>query len=308
MRSLSMTAKRTTKMIAVLSAAALLTAGCGGGDDTAGNQSGSPSGSVKAGQVDQEAADLLPEDVKASKTLVVAMDATQGKPFTFYAADNKTITGLTKDLSDALGQALGVKMDVKNTSFDSLIPGLQAKRYGLSIAPMLMTDKRLESVDMIGWIHGGSAFMIAKGKGKPDLTLADTCGMTVGAVTGSVEAQALSDQSAQCAAGSKAPISIKLFPHTTDGIVALTAGRIDAYDTAAAQAGYITKGNAQLAQSGEPYNSGTSSMALPKDSDAAQAVTKAFQYLIDQGVYKSILDKYGLSNLAVPSASLNKPV
>jgi len=303
--------RRSCRAIALLLGTMMALTACGGDSGTTGANStaGSarPSATIDVTK-DAKAADLLSPKTKSSGRLVVAMDATQGKPFTFYANDNKTIDGLAKDLSDALGKALGVKMDVQNTSFDSLIPGLQAQRYDLSIAPMLMTEKRLQSVDMIGWIHGGSAFMIVKGQGKENLTLANVCGMTVGAVTGSVEAQALANQSTACTTAGKDAVSVKLFPHTTDGIVALTAGRLEAYDTAAAQSAYIAKSSDQLAQSGEPYNSGTSSMALPKDSADAKAIEAALQSLIDSGAYKKILDHFGVDNLAVPSASLNNPV
>lgn len=270
--------------------------------------SGSPS-SVPQPGVDSTAAALLPDDVRTRGTLVVAMDGSQGKPFTFFGPDNKTLEGLTVDLANALGGALGVKLQFENTSFDSLIPGLQASRYDLTVAPMLMTPTRLKNVDMIGWIHGGSAFLVLKSGGPTDLSLDKLCGMTVGAQTGSVEANALNEQNDKCKSAAQQEISIKLFPHATDGVLALTAGRIQAFDTAAAQAGYIAASNSgDVTQSGKPYNSGTSSMALPKDSTVAKALTAALQHLIDTGAYKSILAKYGLTNLAVPSASLNSPV
>ena len=290
----------------------------GGASSSAAQQTGSspaaPVGS-SAGQssapqvsVDSSAAGLLPQDVRSKGTLVVAMDGSQGKPFTYFGPDNKTMQGLTVDLASALGATLGVKLQVENTSFDSLIPGLQASRYDLTVAPMLMTSTRLKTVDMIGWIHGGSAFVVMKAGGTTDLSLDKLCGMTVGAQTGSVEANALDEQNGKCTAAGKKSISIKLYPHATDGVVALSAGRIDAYDTAAAQAGYIAASSAQLTQSGKPYNSGTSSMALPKGSPIAKAVTAALQHLIDTGAYKAILAKYGVTSLAVPSAQLNNPV
>lgn len=320
--------RRATGGLVVLAAVSLALAGCGSNSsdgngsaapaassssDTAAPSSGpssqAPAGTApSAGTSDSDPAALLPSDVKAKGTIVVAMDGSQGQPFTFFASDNTTMEGLTVDLANALGDALGLKFKVENTSFDALIPGLQAKRYDLTIAPMLMTPTRLASVDMIGWLHGGSAFLVMKSGGPTDVTLDSLCGKTVGAQTGSVEAAALDEQTAKCTQSGKSGISIKLFPHATDGVVALTAGRIEVYDTAAAQAGYMAESTDGITQSGEPYNSGTSSMALQKDSPIAKAVTAALQKLIDDGTYKKILDKYGVGELAVPSASLNAPV
>ncbi|HEX6444398.1 MAG TPA: ABC transporter substrate-binding protein [Streptosporangiales bacterium] len=287
---------------------ALVAAGasaCGGSTSRDAGGTGGTGSSVSVTR-DAKAAKLLPASLVKSG-LVVAMDGTQGKPFTYYGSDNKTLAGVTVDLGDALGKALGVKVTVKNTSFDSLIPGLAAGRYDLAIAPMLMTPERLKQVDMIGWVHGGSSFVVKKGVGKPDLTPSAVCGMTVGAATGSVEAEALAAQSTKCVKAGKKPVQRKLFPHATDGVVALTAGRLDAYDTASAQAAFIAKQNGQVTQSGHPYSSGTSSMALPKGSKAAQAVAAGLQHLIDTGAYKQILSRYGMQGLAVPAAAVDTP-
>ena len=299
------TARRATRLTVLAMSLALTLSACGG-DDSSDSKGSSDDLAVK---VDQAAKDLLPADVASKGAIKVVMDGTQGKPFTYFAAgSSKQMEGLTADLTTAIGKALGVKVEIGNTSFDNLIPGLQAGRFDLAVAPMLMTDERLKSVDMIGWLHGGSSFLVAKSGGQDGMTLDKTCGMTIGAASGSVEAIALEEQSDACVADGRKPVTRKLYPHTTDGLVALTAGRLDAFDSAAAQTGYMAKANADLKQSGEPYSSGTSSMAMPKDSKLAPAFEAALQSLIDSGVYAKIVEKYGVQHLAVPSASLNKPV
>ncbi len=255
----------------------------------------------------EEAIDLLPEDVRSAGTINIVMDATQGEPFTFFADGSDAMQGITADMASVLAQALDLEVNYSNVPFDGLITGLQAQRYDLSIAPMLMTDERLTKVDMIGFLIGGSRFLVPEGSEHTALTLDDTCGLHIGATSGSVEAAALDEQSTACVEDGREAIEIDLFPRTSEGIVALTSGRLDAYDTASAAAGYISAQNPQLTASGDPYNSGVSSMALQKDSDLSEAVEAAFQHVIDEGAYEQILAKYGVEDLAVPHSSLNEP-
>lgn len=52
-----------------------------------------------------------------------------------------------------------------STTFDGLIPGLQAKRFDAAIAAMGVTKERPEVIDMVGYVLGGHA--IATKAGNP---------------------------------------------------------------------------------------------------------------------------------------------
>lgn len=256
---------------------------------------------------DADSAALLPEAIKSAGTINIVMDATQGEPFTFFDDGNDEMQGITADIASGIAQSLDLELEFHNVPFDGLITGLQSQRYDLSVAPMLMTDERLTKVDMLGFLIGGSRFLVTEDSEHTELTLDDACGLHVGATTGSVEAAALTEQSETCEADGREPVELDLFPRTSEGIVAVTSGRLDAYDTASAAAGYISANNPRLVASGSPYNSGVSSMALPKDSELSEAIESALQHMIDEGYYGEVLDKYGVQDLAVPRASLNEP-
>jgi polar amino acid transport system substrate-binding protein len=68
---------------------------------------------------------MLPAKLKEAGTIRVASNV-EYPPFEYYDTDNTTIIGLDKDLAEAIGQKLGVKLDFENMSFDAIIPALAA--------------------------------------------------------------------------------------------------------------------------------------------------------------------------------------
>ena len=53
------------------------------------------------------------------------------------------------DLAKALAQAMGLKADVKNVTFDSIIPGLAANKYDLGMSSFTITKEREKTVDFV---------------------------------------------------------------------------------------------------------------------------------------------------------------
>lgn len=257
-----------------------------------------------SGQVNEELRALLPDSITSAGKLVVATDATIGEPFASYDTDNTTIVGIVPDLAYLMGDTLGVDVELRQVVFANLIPGLQANRYDFSLAPMLNTEERRKQVDFIDFLHGGSAFIIAKeGSESTNLSVDDVCGMKIGFTTGSVEEITMTERSEQCVAEGKAPVGLLSYKTNNEGVLALVSDRIQAYATAAAQAGYIAKGDSkQLAMSGEPFKGGLSGMAFSQDSDVYPAIQATLQALIDNGKYEKVLASYGVEHLAVESA------
>src|SRR3990167_10829121 len=79
------------------------------------------------------------------KDLKVAIDPTY-EPFTFKTADGKT-TGLDVDIASALCEQVKRKCVYVEQVWDSMIPGLQAKKYDAIISSMSVTEERLHVVD-----------------------------------------------------------------------------------------------------------------------------------------------------------------
>lgn len=79
------------------------------------------------------------------KDLKVAIDPTY-EPFTFKTADGKP-TGFDVDMANALCGQLKRKCVFVEQVWDSMIPGLMARKYDVIISSMSITEDRLKQVD-----------------------------------------------------------------------------------------------------------------------------------------------------------------
>ena len=120
--------------------------------------------------VDKKIAAQVPSSIKSSGTLSVAADATYA-PNEFIAADGNTVIGMDADLAKAIAQVMGLKADVKNVTFDSIIPGLAANKYDLGMSSFTITKEREKTVDFVTYAIAGTSFFV-KADGGPNIAVA----------------------------------------------------------------------------------------------------------------------------------------
>ena len=293
--------------IAAVVAAALAACSSGGGNGAGPANSTSASGpGTQKVSVNKQLHASLPADVQKSGKLIMATDATIGAPFASFGPDNKTVVGLNVDMAKAIGDVLGVDVQVVNTPFGTFIPGLQAKRYDFSVSVMLDTKAREEIVDFIDYIKDGSGFLVRSDDPHDNLTLDDLCGMKAAAISGSVEADDLHTQSKKCTDGGKKPIDINIFAENAQGVLALASGRVDVWTGDSDQNAWLKKeNNGKVKQSGVPFNAAIDGIALLKGNPLVPVMQKAVQELMDDGVYGKILSQYGIHDAAINEATLN---
>ena len=70
-------------------------------------------------------------------------------------------------------------------NFDSIIPGMAAGRYDMTVSSMTPTDKRIAVIDFVDYMQIGNAIVVAKGQ--PRLTQEALCGRRVGVLIGSYQ-------------------------------------------------------------------------------------------------------------------------
>src|SRR6187551_3680490 len=111
-----------------------IAAGCGGSDSSSTTSTASLTATPNINvPVDKQVATQVPSSIKSSGTLSVAADATYA-PNEFIAEDGKTVIGMDADLAKAIAQVMGLKAEIKNATFDSIIPGLAANKYDLGMS------------------------------------------------------------------------------------------------------------------------------------------------------------------------------
>jgi polar amino acid transport system substrate-binding protein len=289
--------------LAVAVAVAGIAAGCGGSSSST---SGGTSTTLTATpninvSPDQKVVAELPSSVKSSGTLTVAADATYA-PNEFIAPDGHTIQGMDADLATALAQAMGLTADVKNVTFDSIIPGLAANKYDLGMSSFTITKEREKTVDFVSYAQAGTSFFV-KAQGGPDIgSLADLCGHTVAAERGTTQASDATAQDKKCKQQGKPGVTLSVYPDQNDANLALSSGRAEVGMADSPPAAYaVEQSNGQFKVSGSQYGVAAYGIAMPKNSGLSKPVLGALKDVMADGTYKRIFTYWGLNATSATS-------
>jgi polar amino acid transport system substrate-binding protein len=280
-------------LVAALATAGIA-AGCGG-DDGGGTTSTTLTATPDVNvALDKKVAAEVPSAVKSSGTLRVAADATY-PPNEFIAEDGHTVIGMDADLAKAIAQAMGVEADVKNVTFDSIIPGLAANKYDLGMSSFTVTKEREKTVDFVSYAMAGTSFYV-KADGGPDVqSLADLCGEKVAAERGTTQEADATAQDKKCKAAGDPGVSVQVFPDQNAANLALSSGRATVGMADSPPAAYaVEQSNGQFRISGQQYGVAAYGIAMPKDSGLAKPVLDALKAVIADGTYDRIFAYWGL--------------
>ena len=243
-----------------------------------------------------------PEVTKDGFTVAVAL----GSPPDDFRNDKGEIAGWEIDILRAASELLGVRLELRPTTFDTLIPGLQAKRFDAAVGQMGVTNVRQKVVDMIGTLLGNELFAAYADSPITVRTLDDLCGVTVATTRGSREMVFVEEQQPKCAAAGKPPINALAFNDGNGAADAMMSRRADLFWLGSTAVSYFvaqTKGRTKVVGSWTDIS--YIGIALPKGSPMAEPLRAAVQALIDNGAYGKIVGKWGLGDGAIRTAPLN---
>lgn len=288
--------------------------GCGATTATQEAPGADPTSAEELPQVqpDPEAIKLLPADLQGGGTITMAADL-HYPPTSFLAEDNKTPVGYNVEIAHLLGEALGLDVEVKNVTWDGVIPGIAAHRYDFTATNMKATPERLEVLDMITYWSAGSSLIGSKGN-PLDLSLADqsTCGKKIAVMTGSSQQETyLPEISETCEAGGKDAVDAVVLPDVQGALTQLASKRIDGIFADTSQLAWAEKQQPQAFELISPQyqkkeGDDIVALGLPNDSPLTPALHAAMQYLIDDGAYQATLERWGLGAGAIPTSELLK--
>jgi polar amino acid transport system substrate-binding protein len=305
------TQRRPGGLLLAVSAACLavgLVAGCGSSSSSGSSASSAPGGTASPAAAKVPADAPLARDVPAAwrgKTLTVAV--TVFPPYEVLS--NGTITGLDPGLYQALGKELGVQFHIVQTTFDSIIPGLQAGRYQVS-SPLGDFVERQKVLDMADYAKGSSSLLVPSSATFRPTNVMQLCGQTIGIESGSAETGVTSVLSQRCKAAGRPTVTVRMFPDVSSAAVAATSGQIRGVLTDAAANAYAaqqakgTFDNLPLSGGSDiPGWGATFAMGTPKGSGLAAALIAGLRQLAANGTYDKIFGKYGLLSLeAIPAS------
>lgn len=225
------------------------------------------------------------------KDLKVAIDPTY-EPFTYKTADGKP-TGFDVDIASALCEQIKRKCVFVEQVWDSMIPGLQAKKYDVIISSLSITADRQKVIDFTDKYYNTPSHVVVK-KGVKFDGPASIKGKKIGVLKGSTQEK--------YAMGELKTAGVDVIPYEAQDQVYLdiNAGRLDGTvaDFVEVTGGFLSKpeGKDYVLVGPELYTEkyfGTGIGIGMRKGDALKGpLNAAIKAIRANGVYKKINDKY----------------
>ena len=255
----------------------------------------------------------LPEVVRAAGTITVATNPNT-PPTIFVSEDNRTLAGREIDVMSAVVRRLGLEPRWVNAGgFGNIVPGLSSGRYDAALANLSVTAERLRQVDFVSYFNSNRLGLVraaADAPAQPASDLMTLCGQTIGAGSGTMNAETLVRQSEACRAAGRAAIEVPLFPSRPAGVQAVLSGRAPGFfGPLEGLRHMVSVSRGALAMAGDfEVPSDFIGIGLRKDSALTPVMAAALDTLIQDGTYAAILRKWDLGYGAVPRARVNAAI
>jgi ABC-type amino acid transport/signal transduction systems, periplasmic component/domain len=231
--------------------------------------------------------------------------------------ENGDPQGVDIEIGQEIANRLGLKFQVVNSVFDTIIAAVTSGKCDFIISAMNITKDRQVQVSMIPYFEAGQSFVVVKGNPEKISVPTDLCGKAVAVESGTTEASYLqgTDDYAgkglaqECTKDGKAAPNVVITQKDTDALQQLQSGKVVAYSTDSPVAGYYVVQHPDLfevaGQVVEPIAEGIAVPCGAADCTSAplspvgQAIQTAFQSMVTDGTYAKILDKWQLSTGAI---------
>ena len=253
-------------------AMSLSLAACGSNDDAAPEGDGEEAG--------------IPTAVEG--TLSMATEATF-PPYEYYDGDK--LVGIDVEVAGAIAEKLGMKVDVVDMAFETIVPGVQSGKYDIGMAGMTVNAERLEQVNFTDSYAKGVQVVIVKDGSAittVDDLFAEGANNMVGVQSGTTGFIYATGDIQDAGLG-----EVKSFAKTTDAVEALKNDQVDCVILDNEPAKALVAANEGLSILESAYADEDYAIAVSKDNDALlEAVNGALNELIADGTLQEIVDKY----------------
>ncbi|MDC2960471.1 ABC transporter substrate-binding protein [Streptomyces gilvifuscus] len=308
-------------------------AACGGNSDAATTtDTAAKSGEVVIGQVSNGAAKQtaikvsevksisaeLPAALKKSGKLEIGIGALPAgfPPLAYVGSDQKTLTGAEPDFGRLVAAVLGLKPEVKNSTWENLFVGIDSGKVDVAFSNVTDTEERKKKYEFASYRQDNLAFTVPKkSTWNFDGNYENLAGKTVSVGSGTNQEKILLEWKAKLAKEGK-KLTVKYFQDSNSVYLALSGGKIDAYFGPNPGIAYHNRQTAHTPNAtrtaGTYSGAGASLQGLiaataKKDSGLAKPLADAINHLIKNGQYAEWLKAYNLSNEAVAKSEVNPP-
>lgn len=263
-------------MFALLLSFMVVLSACGTKDDNAGKNKSDNKTAEKADK------DLLAK-VKDEGKLVIGTEGTYA-PFTFHDPSGK-LTGFDVELAEEVAKRLGVKAEFKETQWDAIFAGLDAKRFDMIANQVGIRPDRQEKYDFSDPYITSAAVLIASKDNDKVKSFEDMKGLN--------SAQSLTSNYADIAKKNGANIvGVDGFQQAVE-LLAQKRVDVTVNDKIAFLDYMKQKPDAPIKIVATADDASTSGFMFRKKNDTlVDAVNKALKEMIDDGTYKKISEKW----------------
>ncbi|WP_329307574.1 transporter substrate-binding domain-containing protein [Streptomyces sp. NBC_01260] len=334
MRTLSLRSRFLRGVTAAASVASLAAglAACGGTGDAATRTDSAPAGTVTVGALSNGAAKEtelkvpevksisagLPKPIAERGTLVLGVGALPAgfPPLAYVGQDQKTLTGAEPDLGRLVAAVLGLKPELKNSTWENMFVGIDSGKVDVALSNVTDTEERKKKYEFASYREDNLAFeALKKSTWNFDGDYRNLAGRTVAVSAGTNQERILLEWKAKLAKeGEK--LTVKYYQDNNALALALSSGKIDisfgpnpgiAYHiTQTAKTPSPTRNAGKFSGAGATLQ-GLIAATAKKGSGLAKPVADAINHLIKNGQYAKWLAAWNLSNEAVPASRVDPP-
>lgn len=206
------------------------------------------------------------------------------KPFNFK--ENGELMGFDVEIGKALAEKMGMNPVPITNPFETIIQGLQAKKYDTVIGSLTITPEREKAVAFSNVYYRSGAQIFVAADNDTIKSAEDLKGKKIGVQkASSYEQQALklTDKS-----------NITTFDSDVTALMDISTGRLDAVITDQMVGfRYMKEVPGKIKDVGEPLSKDNQAIALRKDDkELLEKVNKALDEIIKDGTYQKISEKW----------------
>ncbi len=215
------------------------------------------------------------------------------------------VVGMDADLSAAIGKVLGLKVSLKNVTFDDIIPSMLSGRFEVGASSFTDTKAREKQVSFVDYANVGESFYTLAQGGTNISGIAGLCGLTVSVEAGTTEDDDATAQKTKCAKAGKKAVTVAVFPDQSSANLAVSDGhaQVGFADTPVA-AYQVKQSDGKFKLTGKAYAVNPYGIAIAKDSGLTPAVEAAVKYLVKNGTYGQIFKKWGVASIEDTAAQI----
>jgi polar amino acid transport system substrate-binding protein len=287
-----------SKLIASAALAALLLAGSAIAQEAA----------IPKQSVNEALRARLPENIRAEGKMI---SVNNGSFPPYEIVTGTEMSGASSDLTDAIGQVLGVKIEHATVGgLPALLAGVNSGRYQFAFGPVGDFKSREEANDFVDWVQEFVVFAVQKGNPKGIASLDTACGNRIAVMAGGSAERVIQAQAEKCKADGKEALTVQSYTDQPSSILSVRSKRADAFFSSQAPLTYfVAQANGQLELTGVGQKNGFEDLyqgaVVPKGSPLGPVLLDAIKLLMSNGTYAAIMKKWGLESNMIKEPGIN---